>query len=326
MNYFARRTISRRAALRVCRQFRPAYRPANNQRGDMRRRSVYAPVLASAEHRILRTIVHALCYEQTIAILRFMNRKTFSRPRDQEVLMRDQAYLYIQRKILAGDLQAGKAVSELTIAKELGSSRTPIREALGQLVAEGLLEQIPNRGAVVVQFGRQDIIDLFELREALEAFAVEKIARARIRRADLDRLQSLADEIFALKNELDRSGRETLNSSQRQQFVRSDMGFHALLIQMAENPRISKVVNSTRLLIRFFATRSLPKETELEWIYQQHSEVLQAVAAQDPEHAVRIIRKHIQTSLKDRLEEFDYWRTETLLGDHLPAFAGEELG
>jgi DNA-binding GntR family transcriptional regulator len=290
----------------------------------MRHRSI--PLAAAPIEKGLRTLVHRLCYGQSIAILRVMIRKGYSRARDQEVLMRDQAYLYIQRKILSGDLQAGKAVSELTIAKELGSSRTPIREALGQLVAEGLLDQIPNRGAVVVQFGRRDIIDLFELREALEAFAVEKIARGGVHRADLDRLQSLADEILALKNELDRTGRETLNSSQRQQFVRSDMGFHALLIKMAENPRISKVVNSTRLLIRFFATRSLPKETELGWIYQHHSEVLKAVAAQDPEQAVRIIRKHIQTSLKDRLEEFDYWQRESLLEDHLPSFAGEEMG
>lgn len=240
--------------------------------------------------------------------------------------MRDQAYLYMQRKILSGDLQAGMAVSELKIAKELGSSRTPIREALGQLVAEGLLEQVPNRGAVVAQFGRQDIIDLFELREALEAFAVEKIARGPINRADLNRLKSLADEILTLKNELDRSGREMLNSSQRQHFVRSDMGFHALLIQIAKNPRISRVVNSTRLLIRFFATRGLPKETELDWIYKHHSEVVQAVAAQDPERAVRIIRKHIQTSLKDRLDEFDNWQRETLLEDHSSAFVGEEIG
>jgi DNA-binding GntR family transcriptional regulator len=257
-----------------------------------------------------------------------MNKKGISRsrPRDQEVLMRDQAYAFIQKKILSGDLQAGKAVSELNIAKELGSSRTPIREALGQLVAEGLLEQIPNRGAVVVQFGRQDIIDLFELREALEAYAVEKVARDRIHPANLDRLQSLADELLALKNELERSGRETLNSSQRQQFVRSDMGFHALMIQMSNSPRISKVVKSTRLLIRFFAKRSLPKATELEWIYQHHSEVVQAVAAQDPERAVRVIRRHIQTSLKDRLDEFDFWQRETLLEDHLPVFVGDEIG
>jgi DNA-binding GntR family transcriptional regulator len=255
-----------------------------------------------------------------------MNRKNYPRFRDQEVLMRDQAYLYIQKKILSGDLPAGKAVSELTIAKELGTSRTPIREALGQLVAEGLLDQIPNRGVVVVQFGRQDIIDLFELREALEAYSVEKIARGRVQAADLSRLQSLTDEILALKIELDRTGRESLNSSQRQQFVKSDMGFHTLLIRAAENPRISKVVNGTRLLIRFFATRSLPKEKELEWIYRQHSEVLQAVAAQDPARAVRVIREHIQTSMKDRLEEFDYWQRETLLEDHLPSFVGDEVG
>ncbi|HVU46617.1 MAG TPA: GntR family transcriptional regulator [Terracidiphilus sp.] len=254
-----------------------------------------------------------------------MSKKNVVHARDQELLMREQAYQYIQRKILSGDLAAGKAVPELTIAKELGTSRTPIREALGQLVAEGLLEQTPNRGAVVVQFGRQDIIDLFELREALEAFAVEKVARGPVHRADLERLQSLADEILALKNDLDRSGREMLNASQRQQFVRSDMGFHALLIQMAANPRISKVVNSTRLLIRFFATRSLPKETELQWIYEHHSEVLQAIAAQDADRAIRVIRKHIQASLRDRLDEFDRWQRETLLERHLPVLLDDAI-
>jgi DNA-binding GntR family transcriptional regulator len=104
------------------------------------------------------------------------------------------------------------------------------------------------------------------------------------------------------------------------------MGFHALLIQMAENPRISKVVSSTRLLIRFFATRSLPKAGELECIYADHAEVLQAVASQDPERAVRIIRKHIQTSFRDRLDEFDHWQRESLLDDHYPVFVGDEIG
>jgi len=246
--------------------------------------------------------VDMLYYDRNIAILSCMKRKIISLSGNHDILMRDQAYSYIQRNILSGSMKAGKAVSEMTIAKELGISRTPIREALGQLVAEGLLEQIPNRGAVVVQFGRL------------------------IHPANLDRLQSLADEILSLKKDLDRSGREALNSSQRQQFVRSDMGFHALLIQLAENPRISKVVSSTRLLIRFFATRSLPKAAELEWIYNDHAEVLQAVASQDPERAVRIIRKHIQTSFKDRLDEFDYWQRESLLDDHYPVFVGDEIG
>ena len=63
-------------------------------------------------------------------------------------MQRSGVYLYIQQKIVSGELQAGEAVSELAIAKELGSSRTPVREALGQLAAEGFLDQTPNRGAV----------------------------------------------------------------------------------------------------------------------------------------------------------------------------------
>jgi len=254
-----------------------------------------------------------------------MARKTNLRARDQDTLMRDQAYLYIQQKIVSGELQAGEAVSELAIAKELGSSRTPVREALGQLAAEGFLDQTPNRGAVVVQFGRSDIIDLFELREALEAFAVEKVTRKTVRAGDLDRLQILADEILELKNDLDRSGRESLNSSQRQQFTRSDMGFHALLIQMADNPRISRVVNGTRLLIRIFAIRSLPKALELDLIHQDHDEVVKAVRAGDAELAVQAIRKHIQTSLKDRLDEFDHWERETLLQNNFVGVFGDSV-
>jgi len=68
---------------------------------------------------------------------------------DQSI--RERAYIYIQRKIASGELRPGRSVSELALSKELGSSRTPIREAIGQLVAEGLLEQVHNRGAVVVQ-------------------------------------------------------------------------------------------------------------------------------------------------------------------------------
>src|SRR5262249_11400151 len=81
---------------------------------------------------------------------------------------RERAYLYIQRKIGSGELPGGGAVSELALAKEIGISRTPIRESIGQLIAEGLLEQSPNRGVVVVQMRRSDIVDLYELREALE--------------------------------------------------------------------------------------------------------------------------------------------------------------
>jgi DNA-binding GntR family transcriptional regulator len=95
-----------------------------------------------------------------------------SEPVKDDRSIRERAYGYIQQKIINGDYPAGRAISELALSKELGSSRTPIREAIGQLVAEGLVELIPNRGAVVAQFGRNDVLELFELREALEVYGV----------------------------------------------------------------------------------------------------------------------------------------------------------
>ena len=106
-----------------------------------------------------------------------MRRKPRSRQGGNDLSIRERAYLHIQQLLLSGQLEAGSSVSELLLAKELGSSRTPIREAMNQLAAEGLLEQSPNGGMIVAQLGREDIIELYELREALEVYAVGKIAR-----------------------------------------------------------------------------------------------------------------------------------------------------
>src|ERR1700738_1426886 len=88
--------------------------------------------------------------------------------------MREKARQHIQWKIAARELAGGTGGSELVIAKELGVSRTPVREAIGQLVAEGLLQQLPTGGVAVAQLSRRDIIDLYELREALEVYAAGK--------------------------------------------------------------------------------------------------------------------------------------------------------
>ena len=235
--------------------------------------------------------------------------------------MRDRAYLYIQRKIARGDLPAGTSISELALAKELGSSRTPIREAVRQLVAEGLLEHTPNRGAVVVQLARQDITDLYELREALEVYAVGKVARNGIRIADVTRLRGLAGEIESLRKELQRDGKNELSDEQMHRFVGSDLSFHTLLMRAAANVRIQKVVNETRLLIRVFAIhRRGHTIDELERIHRSHSDVLDAVIANDAPRAMACLSEHIQQSMRERLDEYDHWEREASLRESLPVF------
>lgn len=228
--------------------------------------------------------------------------------------MRMKAYLLIQKKIASGELSAGSLISELALSKELGSSRTPVREAAGQLLAEGLLELSPGGGIVVTQLTRQGIIDLYELREALEVFAVGRAARNNMRLADRERLESLIEETQILLKELKASGKQELSAEQMRRFSVSDLGFHALLIRMAANVRILKVVNDTRLMMRIFSIqRSGHKRDELERIYKQHRDILKAVVEQDAERAQKLLSEHIQASARERLEGFDHSERELSL-------------
>ena len=227
-----------------------------------------------------------------------------------------KAYQMIQRKIASGELRAGSLISELALSKELGSSRTPVREAAGQLLAEGLLELSPGGGIVVTKLSRQSILDLYELREALEVFAVGRAARDGARPADLLRLRELMDETLILLEELKSSSQTELSAEQMKRFAASDLGFHALLIRTAANARILKVVNDTRLMIRIFAIqRSGHRSEELERIYAHHRAILQAVIDRDAEGARKLLAEHIQISGRERLAEFDLWERENHLAN-----------
>src|SRR6201995_3075492 len=82
--------------------------------------------------------------------------------------LREQAYKHIHGKLLAGELPAGHVLSEHSLAREIGISRTPVREAIQRLEQEGVLEQIPRYGTVVRRPERRDLEELYQLREALE--------------------------------------------------------------------------------------------------------------------------------------------------------------
>ncbi|MEG9431389.1 GntR family transcriptional regulator [Terriglobus sp. ADX1] len=225
-----------------------------------------------------------------------------------------KAYQLIQQKIATGELRAGELLSELALSRELGSSRTPIREAAGQLLAEGLLELSPGGGLIVTQLTRQAIVDLYELREALEVFAVGRAAQNGVRPADKERLESLLAETQVLIKELKTSGSAELNAEQMKRFSVSDLGFHSLLIRIASNARILKVVNDTRLMMRIFAIqRSGHRRDELERIQRHHRAILQAVLQSNPDEARRLLAEHIQASASERLDQFDRWERENHL-------------
>jgi DNA-binding GntR family transcriptional regulator len=231
--------------------------------------------------------------------------------RTRDGSLQHKAYAFIQQQILQGRLPAGAALSEVSLARQVGVSRTPVREAIGQLVAEGFLERIPGRGVVVVQLTREDLIELYELREALEVYAISKLARQRPSPAELAAVREICDQIRQMAEELRRSGRDRLNDAEMQAFLATDLKFHLLLLRLAGNRRIMKVVADTRLLTRIFSYRREGHDVpQLESIYRYHSEILDAVEAGDAAAAMDKLGEHIRVSRQERLAAYDRWERE----------------
>ena len=243
---------------------------------------------------------------------------------------RERACLYIQQKIAGRELSAGSAISEVALAAELGLSRTPVHEAIRQLLGEGLLEEDANGSIVVVRLSRQDFVELYELRSVLEAHAVSKIAKRSLAGKDLERLQALAGEIRALRNQLVKSGKKMLNSAQMRRFEIADISFHTFLMSIAENAVALKVFSKVRYLIRVLAARHAGHNAEaLARVHNEHLDMIRALADGDVEKAVQAVSQHIQTSQQERLKEYSFWEREALLRNQIQGFfhdgQGEEV-
>jgi DNA-binding GntR family transcriptional regulator len=221
--------------------------------------------------------------------------------RNETASLKLRAYRHIQSLVLSGKLAAGQVVSELALAREIGISRTPVREAMSQLTAEGILEQIPGRGTIAKRPTRNDVLELYELREALEVYAVGK---AQVQ--DARRLQELCDAIHKFAEELRSSGQRHLDPAQMEQLIAADLRFHLELISAAGNRRIVKVVRDTRLLIGIFSMSiDAYSLDDVERIYQSHLDILKSVIDGDRDRSARLMGEHIRMSCQERLESFD---------------------
>jgi DNA-binding GntR family transcriptional regulator len=245
--------------------------------------------------------------------------------------LRQQAYEFIQTEILTGRLAAGSQVSELTLAAKIGISRTPVREAIRQLELEGLVEQVARFGTIVRSPNRRDIIELYELREAMESYAVAQAAR-KISAGELVLLGKLCAELQLLSQELSTSSMAALDEAMMRRFLAADMGFHMRMLQAAGNQRIMKAVAESRVLTRIFGTRRQAQHdlSVVQETYAFHERILAALRAADSEKARTLMAEHLQASCAHALRQFDAAQNGTDAGPTslpmgMPADLIEEL-
>ena len=233
-----------------------------------------------------------------------------------------RAYQHIQRKLLTGDWSAGDVLSEQAVAKELGISRTPVREAFRHFEQEGVLEQVPRFGTRVKALDRRDLIELYELREALELYAVAHAA-GRLSDADARTLETLCQDMKAVAEELRRRGRASADAAMMKRLMSADLAFHQFLIRTAGNRRIMKIVAESRLLTRIFAApRQEHSVAVIEEAHRYHKRILEAVRSGNGEMARRLMAEHIHASMNEALAHYEHEHTSA---ESLPLGLPEDM-
>src|SRR5215213_8750423 len=245
----------------------------------------------------------------------------------RDMSLAQKAYDHLQEGVLSGRLRSGTVISEAGLARELGISRTPVGEAIRQLVREGLVEQVPRYGTIVRSIDRRELIDLYEMREALESYAAAKAAQT-ISTPMLDRLQQFCDVMEAIGRELSNAGASELDEPSLRRFLAADMAFHMLIIEASGNRRMIEVVKNMRTVSRIFRMRRAPHQLPVvHKAFEYHSLILAALRARDPEGARRHMLDHIAAGKHETLSRLHLtadMESGAVLGE-LPADMLKEL-
>jgi DNA-binding GntR family transcriptional regulator len=207
--------------------------------------------------------------------------------------------------IVSGTLEPGQRVSEQALSRQLRIGRTPVREAIRQLVAEGIMEQIPRYGTLVKKQDLRDVVEVFEVREAMESFAVYN-ATPKLQVRDLEILQKLYRVIEDVARQVRKDPRKAADKELTRRIVEADQAFHLHLIHAAGNRRIIKIMMETQVLARAFMGKVAQQSTELiENAYQDHQALWQALKKGDGKEARDIMIRHIRRSRQEAVDYFE---------------------
>jgi DNA-binding GntR family transcriptional regulator len=190
----------------------------------------------------------------------------------------------LRQRIFSRELEPGSWIDELKIAEEYGISRTPLREALKVLAAEGLVTMKVRRGAYVTEVSDKDLADVYHLLALLESDAAGVVAQ-KASDAEMDELQALHDELEAAQRQRDR-------------FFAINERFHMRLLEIADNRWRMQMVVDLRKVMKLNRHNSLLKAGRIEDSLDEHRALMAALHARQGELAVQRMQDHFQNGLE----------------------------
>jgi len=209
-----------------------------------------------------------------------MSKILANRPLYEEVA--DQ----LRSRIFAHELTPGTWIDEQSLAKEFGISRTPLREAIKVLAAEGLITMKLRRGAYVTEVNRGDLEQIFTILSLLEGEAAKEAA-VKANERDLNELDDM--HLRLEKAAADRN---------LEQFFEINVRFHERIIAIANNPWMSGVIADLRKVLKLQRKDSLSRTGRMQSSLAEHREILKALLKRDPRTAEQAMRTHLARGLE----------------------------
>ncbi|HMP82019.1 MAG TPA: GntR family transcriptional regulator [Verrucomicrobiota bacterium] len=229
-------------------------------------------------------------------------------------LLPEKIYNHLRRKLLAGEVHAGTRLDYKKISSEMGVSTTPVREAMGKLASEGLVELVPRAGAIVRKLGEEEAVHLYGVREAIETYAAARAANM-ISESALNHLELLLDRMRRLIDEACPPGKNVMTGESLAEFLEADLTFHMTIIEAAGNPKLTKLAGDSHIHARIFGLERFGHERGLlEEADQIHHSIYQALKARDGIKASQLLGVHISRSLDltlAHIKKASWWRNHS---------------
>ncbi|TQV76930.1 GntR family transcriptional regulator [Aliikangiella marina] len=207
----------------------------------------------------------------------------------------DKTFLELRTAIVEGDVTAGSKLSETELSTKYAVSRAVVREAINRLEACNLIERKPNVGARVVDLNTEGLLELYQVRESLEGMAA-RLAASNMTDQEVQALQSLLEKHY-----------KTVQSGDNYYQEAGDVDFHYRIIQGSKNSQlITLLVDGIYHLIRMYRVQLGMSGPRVTTAFEEHRNIVNAIANRDPELAEMLMRRHIaytRKSLQNKLSQ-----------------------
>lgn len=206
-------------------------------------------------------------------------------------LLRERVYSILKQKIIEGEIKGKVKITEIGIARQMGVSKTPVREALKNLNIEGFITLHPNKRMAVTEISAKDIKEVYQLRKILCGLAAELLAK-KIEDKDIDKFKKIIKEmeLFAKKREVI-------------EYSKTADKFHILMNLLSGNKRLEKLTNLLHEQVYRYRIKSLKVEGRMENSLKEHKNILEALIKKDPKKSSQICKIHIDNAMNNILND-----------------------